>query len=137
MRRLLLALSLLAALACKGPQPAPLPKAAAHLTVHFLDQDAVVGLDRPMPGAWAFMDAGLWRGLDTVWTDQEGRAAVGRTAPAWVMLRDPEGGVHRLKLHDPPEAIPDTARPDREDADDQAEGLLILWLWFSHVFVGR
>lgn len=135
MRHLLLAALLLAGLACKGPETTSAPKTAAHLTVHFLDQDAVVGLDRPLPGEWAFMDAGAWRDLDTIWTDQEGRAVVGRTAPQWVLLRDPGGEVHRVRLSNAPE--PGVASSDREEAEDQAAGLFVVWLWFSQVFVNR
>ena len=135
-RAALLLAVLLGFLACKGPEAAPATKARAHLTVHFLDQDATVGLDRPMPGAWAFMDAGLWRDLDTVWTDREGRAAVGRTAPHWVMLQDPEGGIHRVELSNEADTVP--SRPsDRENAEDQATGLFFAWLWLSHVITGR
>ena len=135
LRRATLPLALLAGLACKGPETAP--KAPAHLTVHFLDQDAVVGLDRPMPGAWSFTDAGLWQGLDTAWTDHEGRAAVGRTAPHWVMLKDPEGGIHRIVLSDEEDTVRSRERPDRDQADEAAEGLFITWLWLSRVITGR
>lgn len=127
---------LLGLLACKGPEPAPAANAPAHLTVHFLDQDVAVGLERPQPGSWAFMDAGLWRDLDTVWTGPEGRAAVGRTAPHWVMLQDPDGGIHRVMLSNAPNAV----RPDPHDRDtreDQAEGLFLVWLWLGQVLVGR
>lgn len=127
---------LLALLACKGPEAAPAAKAPAHLTVHFLDKDAVLGLDRPQPGAWGFMDAGLWRDLDTIWTGPEGRAAVSRTAPRWVMLQDPEGGVHRVELSNEPDTIR-SSPSDRDSNEDQAEGLFILWLWLGQVFVNR
>lgn len=127
---------LLLALACKGPLTDLAAKAPAHLTVHFLDQDAVVGLDRPLPGAWALMDAGLWRDLDTIWTGPEGRAAVGRTAPRWVMLQDPEGGIHRVELSNESDAR--SSDPfSREDEEDQATGLFLLWLWLGQVFVHR
>ncbi|MBS1766807.1 MAG: hypothetical protein JST05_05310 [Acidobacteria bacterium] len=135
MRNLVAALLLLACFACKGPDATP--KAMAHLTVHFLDQDAVLGLDRPLPGAWTFMDAGLWRDVDTVWTGNEGRAAVGRTAPRWVLLKDPDGGIHRIKLSEAPDSVRDATPSGREDSDDQAEGLFIVWLWFAQVFAGR
>ena len=102
-----------------------------------LDQDAIVGIDRPLPGTWAFMDAGVWRDLDTVWTDEEGRAAAGRTAPQWVLLRDPGGEIHRVKLSNESDAVRGHWDSDREDAEDQAEGLLVAWLWFSQVFVNR
>lgn len=135
-RALLLLAMVLALLACKGPEAAPAAKAPAHLTVHFLDQDAVLGLDRPQPGAWAFMDAGLWRDLDTIWTGPEGRAAVGRTAPRWVMLQDPGGGIHRVELSNEPDTIR-SSHDDRDGNEEQAEGLFIVWLWLSHVIVGR
>lgn len=135
LKRTALAALLVASFACKEPTSAPSPKAAAHLTIHFLDQDAVVGLDRPLPGAWAFMDAGAWRDLDTIWTDQEGRAAVGRTAPQWVLLRDPGGETHRVRLSN--EAEPGGRSSDQEEAEDQAAGLFVVWLWFSQVFVNR
>ena len=137
MRHWLPALALLAGLACKGPEAAPAPKAAAHLTVHFLDQDAVVGLERPEPGAWAFMDAGLWQGLDTAWTDWEGRAAVGRTAPHWVLLKDPKGGIHRVVLSDETDMVQRRETPGQGQVEGQAEGMFILWIWLSHVIVDR
>ena len=127
---------LLGFLACKGPEAAPAAKTPAHLTIHFLDQDAVVGLEGPQPGVWAFMDAGLWRDLDTVWTGPEGRAAVGRTAPHWVMLQDPAGGIHRVALSNESDTV--RSEPyDRDSREEQAEGLFILWLWLGHVFVDR
>ena len=138
MKRLLLVFALLSGcLACRQPEAAPTAKAPAHLTIHFLDQDAVVGLDRPRPGAWAFMDAGLWRDMDTIWTGPEGRAAVGRTAPRWVMLQDPDGGIHRIVLSDAPDPVRSTKSLEREHAEDQAEGLFIIWLWLGQVFGSR
>lgn len=136
MGRAAILLLVLLGLACKGPESAPVPKTPAHLTVHFLDQDAVVGLDRPLPGAWAFMDAGLWRDLDTIWTGPEGRAAVGRTAPRWVMLQDPEGGIHRVELSNGPEAV-DSDPFDRDNPEEEATGFFLLWLWLGQVFVHR
>ena len=139
MRHWLPVLALLAVLACKGPEAAPASKAAARLTIHFLDQDAVVGLERPEPGAWAFMDAGLWQGLDTIWINQEGRAVVGRTAPHWVLLKDPKGEVHRVVLSDEEDAV--TAHGARSmeptDQEETAEGLFITWLWLSRIVTGR
>ncbi len=135
-RALLLLAMAMGLLACKGPEATPAAKASAHLTIHFMDQDAVLGLDRPQPGGWAFMDAGLWRGLDTVWTDREGRAAVGRTAPRWVMLQDPEGGIHRVELSNEPDTIRSSPL-DRDSHEEQAEGLFIVWLWLGQVFVNR
>lgn len=126
-------LALLGTLACRKPAPAP---SAARLTIHFLDQDAVVGLDRPVPGAWSFMDAGRWTPMDTIWTGADGRAVVGRTAPKWVMVQDPEGSVHRVELSNAPDAIRSDPT-DRESAEDQAAGLFVAWLWFSRVLTGR
>lgn len=135
-RTLLVLAMVMGLLACKGPEAAPSAKAPARLTVHFLDQDVVVGLDRPMPGTWAFMDAGLWRDLDTIWTGPEGRAAVGRTAPAWVMVQDPEGDLHRVELSNERDAIRSSPE-DRDSNEEQAEGLFFLWLWLGQVFVRR
>lgn len=133
MQRLLLALALLGTLACRKPAPTP---SAARLTIHFLDQDAVVGVDRALPGAWSFMDAGRWTAVDTIWNGGEGRAAIGRTAPKWVMLQDPEGAIHRIELSNAPDAI--RADPyDRDSAEDQAAGLFVVWLWLSQVITGR
>ena len=135
MKRLFFTFVMLAAcLACHKPETAPTP---AKLVVHFLDQDAVCGLPQPMPGAWRFMDAGVWRPLDTVWSETQGRAVIGRTAPRWVMLEDPEGGLHRIVLSDAPDAVRSQGHTEREDAEDQAGGLLVVWLWFEQVFVNR
>ena len=135
MRRLFFVFVLLAGgLACRKPV---ITAAPARLVVHFLDQDAVCGLQRPLPGAWAFMDAGVWEPLDTVWSDGHGRAVIGRTAPRWVMLQDPEGGLHRIVLSDAPDTVRGAGPTDREDAADQAEGLFFLWLWLGQVFVNR
>ncbi len=133
MKRILLALALLGGLACRKPAPTP---SAARLKIHFLDQDAVVGLDRPIPGAWSFMDAGRWTPMDTIWTSAEGRAVVGRTAPKWVMVQDPEGAIHRVELSNAPDAFPSN-RSEREDTEDQAAGLFFAWLWFSRIITGR
>jgi hypothetical protein len=134
MGRILLVLALLTGcLACRGPEAAPAP---AKLVVHFLDQDAVCGLQQPMPGVWRFMDAGLWRPLDTVWSEAQGRAVIGRTAPRWVMLEDPQGGIHRMELSNEPDTV--RSEPyDQDSKDDQAEGLFFIWLWLGQVFVGR
>ncbi len=134
MKRFCLVFALLTGcLACRKPEAAPMP---AKLVIHFLDQDAVVGLDHSQPGVWAFMDAGLWRDLDTVWTGPEGRAAVGRTAPRWVMLQDPEGGTHRVELSNESDTVRSEPN-DRDSKEEQAEGLFILWLWLGQVFVRR
>lgn len=135
MGRILLVFALLTGyLACRKPEAAPTP---AKLVVHFLDQDAVCGLQQPMVGAWSFMDAGVWRPLDTVWSDALGRAIIGRTAPRWVLLRDPGGDIHRIVLSDAPDTVRSQGLSEREDASDQAEGLFIVWLWLSQVFVNR
>jgi len=132
MGRILLVFALLTGcMACRKPEATPTP---AKLVVHFLDQDAVCGLQQPMPGAWSFMDAGVWRPLDTVWSEAQGRAVIGRTAPRWVMLQDPEGGIHRVELSNEP----DTVRSEpygRDSREEQAEGLLLVWFWLSHVVV--
>ena len=44
------------------------------------------------------MDAGLWRPLEVLWHPGglRGTGVVPRTAPQWVLLRDPEGEIHRI-----------------------------------------
>jgi len=134
MKQFFLVFALLAVgLACHKPEATPTP---AKLVVHFLDQDAVVGLDRPVPGTWSFMDAGRWAPVDTIWTGREGRAAVGRTAPKWVLLQDPDGGIHRVELSNEPDPIRSDFG-DRESSEDQAAGLFVVWLWLSQVITGR
>ena len=128
MRSLLLLLLLVAGLACRKADS--VPPAPVQLTVHFLDRDARLGLAAPAPeGAWAFMDAGLWRPLEVRWKPgrTRGGAVVPRTAPSWVLLRDPEGEIHRIEL-DPLEADADLG--DRLDPEEREwlASLGLLWL---------
>jgi len=130
-RILLLLLLLPFALACHRPRVEP--PAPVQLTVHFLDRDAGLGLPVPAPeGAWAFMDAGLWRPLEVLWKAgrTRGSAVVPRTAPSWVLLRDPEGEVHRIEL-DPLEGGGELG--ERLDAEERewlaSVGLLWVLSW--------
>lgn len=131
MRCLLVACLLFSALGCRKAEV--LPPALVQLTVHFLDRDARLGLSGPpAEGAWAFMDAGLWRPLEVLWKPgrTRGGAVVPRTAPAWVLLRDPEGEVHRIEL-DPLEPAGDLGgRLDPEEREWLASvGLLWVLSW--------
>ena len=124
--RLAVAFLLLSLLACRGPEAAPATAVASpRLVVHFLDKDAALPLGKaPTTGSWAFMNVGLWDPLDVRWKDGNGSCAVGRTAPDWLLLRDPAGEVHRLVLQGPrPEELGD-GRGDHLDPDDR--DLLVL-----------
>lgn len=131
MRCWVLACLLVVGLGCRKAEVAP--PAPIQLTVHFLDRDARLGLaSAPPEGAWAFMDAGLWRPMDVLWKPgrARGSAVVPRTAPSWVLLRDPEGEIHRIEL-DPLEAEGDLGeRLDPEERDWLASvGLLWVLSW--------
>lgn len=148
MRRILAApLVLLGLLACGRPEAAPAAAAnpssakqapAAQVVLRFLDQDAVLPLEAPpshAPG-WAYMDAGAWSPLELRWTPgppPQGLGAVGRTAPDWVLLKDPEGEVHRIVVKGPgPDELRE--RGERMDPEDRDELVLLGIGW---VFVLR
>ncbi len=121
---------------CRQAAPTP-PPAVARLILHFLDQDGELHLQRlPVPGAWAFMDAGTWRPLDLNWRDggRRGLAVVPRTAPGWVLLRDPEGEIHRIVMWEPSEPS-----PSRWDglADEEREWLAALGLLWVLQWIRR
>ena len=139
MRRLMMPLLLLVLLpGCRRPalQPAP---AGERILVRFLDRDASLALPvATEPGTWHFMDAGRWEPLDLRWKPGRPRigvAAVGRTAPDWVLLEDPAGDIHRIVLRGPgPEALRErNAELDPEDAEALAFfGLLWALSWYRH-----
>ena len=134
--RLLAALLLLSTLACHSPEAAPAAAVKGpKLVLHFLDKDTALPLgNTASKGPWAFMNMGLWDTLDIQWKDGNGSCAVGRTAPDWLLLRDPEGEVHRLVLHGPGPGELDEDRDDqRMDPDDRdllvLMGLAWVWVW--------
>jgi hypothetical protein len=129
-RFLFAAVLMLGLLACAKPQATPDAKpAAAKVVLRFLDMDAVLPLEAAPSQAsgWAYMDAGQWAPLELRWKPgppPEGEGAVGRTAPAWVLLRDPEGEVHRIVVKGPG---PDELKERNEvmDPDDRDMGILL------------
>lgn len=135
MRALLLLLILLSATACRRPEPVSLPP-RARLVVHFLDLDAELGLPAtPPPGGWAYLDAGAWRTLEIQWGPggDRGSALVPRTAPTWVLLRDPTGEIHRIVMREDPEPSLRTDRLEEEEREWLATlGLLWLLQWIRH-----
>lgn len=116
--------------ACRRAEPVP-PPPVQRLTLHFLDQDGHLRLAQAAPpGRWDYMDAGLWRPLDLRWSSQgrSGDAVVTRTAPTWVLLRDPEGGIHRIVMREEPER---TSRSREGMKDEDREWLAsvgLLWV---------
>jgi hypothetical protein len=124
-------LLLIAGLACGRPEAAPAPASipGPKLVVHFLDKDAALPLpSRGADGSWEFMNIGAWEHLDVRWTERGGDAAVGRTAPDWLLLRDPAGEVHRLVLHGPgPGELRD--REESLDRDDRDALMLLGLIW--------
>jgi hypothetical protein len=137
MRVLLALLLLLAGFGCRKPELAAPPQ--ARLIVRFLDRDAVLDLVvAPPGGSWRLMNAGAWEPLEIRWkpgSPRIGAAVVGRTAPDWVLLEDPDQDTHRVVMRSPgPEEL--ARRNERLDPDERdALGLLgVLWVlsWVRH-----
>ncbi|MBI3132720.1 MAG: hypothetical protein HYZ13_15500 [Acidobacteria bacterium] len=134
--RWILILFLLFLPGCRQAETLP-PPSTARLTLYFLDMEGVLGLERlPREGAWAFMDSGAWRPLDILWKDggRRGIGVVPRTAPAWVLLRDPEGEIHRIVMWEDPPPF-----HGREDglADEEREWLAALGLLWVLQWIRR
>lgn len=143
-REFFLGAVLLLSLDCRAPRaqmPAVPPAAILH--VAFTDGTAAVGLDRlPPPGSWEWMDAGRWAPLPLVWEGKtRARAELSRTAPDWLVLRDPSGGVHRLVLMERPDPVPMPSpggMRGNPEMDDEARGALaVLGLVWVLSFVRR
>lgn len=137
MRLLLVASLLLVGFSCRKPEPMAPPQ--ARLIVRFLDRDAVLDLPAASPdGPWRLMNTGAWEPLEVRWKPgmpRIGAAAVGRTAPDWVLLEDPAQEVHRIIMRGPgPEEL--TERNQRMDPDEQDAlaflGLLWVLSWARH-----
>jgi hypothetical protein len=130
MRFLLVAVLLLTGFACGKPEPVAPPP--ARLVVRFLDRDAVLDLAAvPPEGPWRLMNAGLWEPLEIRWKPtgpRIGAAAVGRTAPDWVLLEDPARDTHRVVMRGPgPEEL--ETRNQRMDPDEQDALAFLGLLW--------
>jgi hypothetical protein len=104
----------------------------ARLIVRFLDRDAVLDLTaEPAVGDWHWMNAGLWELLEVRWkpgAPRIGAAVVGRTAPDWLLLKDPDQEIHRVVLRGPgPEEL--DRGNNRMDPDDRDALSLLGMLW--------
>lgn len=130
MRFLWVALLLLVGMGCRKPELAGPPQ--ARLIVRFLDRDAVLDLATvPPEGFWRLMNAGLWEPLEVRWKPGGtwiGAAAVGRTAPDWVLLEDSVLDTHRVVMRGPgPEELRE--RNQRMDPDEQDALAFLGLLW--------
>lgn len=130
MRCLMLVLVVGAWLGCRKPEPLAPPQ--ARLVVRFLDRDAVLDLAAvPEAGSWRFMNAGMWEPLEVRWkpgSPRIGAAAVGRTAPDWVLLEDPARDTHRVVMRGPgPEEL--ARRNERLDPSEREALALLGLLW--------
>jgi hypothetical protein len=100
--------------------------------VRFLDRDAVLELPSlPGEGPWRLMNAGLWEPLEIRWKPglpSIGAAVVGRTAPDWVLLEDPDLDTHRVVMRGPgPEEL--AVRNERMDPQERDALALLGLLW--------
>jgi hypothetical protein len=130
MRWLLVALLLGGLIGCRHPEVKAPPQ--ARLIVRFLDRDAVLDLfSEPAGGNWHWMNAGLWEPLEVRWkpgVPRVGAAVVGRTAPDWLLLEDPDQETHRVVMRGPgPEEL--ERRNERMDPDDRDALSLLGMLW--------
>lgn len=130
MRFLLMVLLLVAGFGCRKPEP--VAPAQARLMVRFLDRDAVLELAvPPAEGPWRLMNAGLWEPLEIRWkpgTPRIGAAVVGRTAPDWVLLEDPDQETHRVVMRGPgPEEL--ALRNERMNSEEREALALLGLLW--------
>jgi hypothetical protein len=137
MRWLLVAVLLVIGFGCRKPELVVPPQ--TRLIVRFLDRDAVLDLAAvPSEGPWRLMNAGAWEPLEIRWkpgAPRIGAAVVGRTAPDWVLLEDPDQDTHRVVMRGPgPEEL--ARRNERMDPEERdALGLLgVLWAlsWARH-----
>jgi hypothetical protein len=123
-------LLLVAGFGCRKPEP--VAPAQARLMVRFLDRDAVLELAvPPAEGPWRLMNAGLWEPLEIRWkpgTPRIGAAVVGRTAPDWVLLEDPDQETHRVVMRGPgPEEL--ALRNERMNPEEREALALLGLLW--------
>ncbi|HJV21154.1 MAG TPA: hypothetical protein VJ570_00600 [Holophagaceae bacterium] len=134
--RVILLMLLLLGIGCRRAEPLP-PPPVVRLTLHFLDQDGELGLaEVPPPGPWVYMDAGAWRPLEIEWNPRGGRGAavLPRTAPRWVLLKDPAGEIHRIVMEE--DEARGGYRPERLGDEDlewlATVGLLWVLQWIRH-----
>jgi hypothetical protein len=137
MRFRLMALLLLIGFSCRKPIIVAPPQ--ARLIIRFLDRDAVLELATVSSGdPWRLMNTGTWELLEVRWkpgNPRIGAAVVGRTAPDWVLLEDPNQDIHRVVMRGPgPEEL--AWRNQRMDPGerDALAFLGMLWVlsWARH-----
>lgn len=132
-RRPWIVLALMGLMACfHGPKAAVVAaRPAVELRIEFTDSVAVIGMDAlPDTHHWQWMDMGLWSPL-VISNSKPGQAVaqVPRTAPEWLLLKDPSGGIHHMVLHERPDPIP-MPMPGRlresERLSDEDRGALVV-----------
>lgn len=126
---------LVALTGCRSPQPAPEAPPAARVLLLFQDTEVVVRLgSAPPPGAWEIMDLGLWRPLPLDWSRDPrlGFAREDRVAPDRVLLRGPDGALHRQVVRDRPPVTRQAGRQESDALDPEDRDWLItvglLWV---------
>lgn len=136
MRCLALLLCFLALIGCRRADPVPAGPPVARILVLFRDGEVVLHLPTPPPsGAWEIMDLGVWASLPLDWS-HDPRLGVGRQdreAPSMVVLRAPDGTVHRKELRPHPDLVRTREHLDRGDQldPDDREFLVtlgVLWV---------
>jgi hypothetical protein len=116
--RAALLLLLLALPGCRRPVSGP--PAVAQVLVSFRDRDVLVPLPAaPPPGPWQIMDLGLWSPLAVAFDRDPrlGLARQDRVAPDSVLLRAPDGTLHRKDLRPLQEPTDPEDRLAPEDRD--------------------
>jgi hypothetical protein len=136
--KLQVALALMGMMACLKPPQAAVAAArpAVELRIEFTDAVAIIGLEAlPEPHRWQWMDMGLWSPLTlSVPTPGHAVAKVPRTAPEWLLLKDPSGGVHQMVLGERPDPVPmpmpgRLRESDRLSDEDRSALVVIGMIW--------
>ncbi len=101
------------------------------LRIEFTDATAMVGIEAQTDlRRWQWMDMGLWSPLELSRSgDREAVARMSRTAPEWLVLKDPSGGLHRMLLLERPDPMPMPTPGrlrDTEQLDGEDRGALVV-----------
>ena len=121
---------------CRGPETAPPPAQiqGPKLVLHFSDGDAGLPLkDIRVEGRWMVMNMGVWETLKIEWISGSGECTLARVSPSWLLMKDPEGKVHRLVLHGPPPSdIVNHGDPSLDPDHDVLSWGGLSWVWKRH-----